>query len=309
MRWPMVAVCVVVAAACSPKKYMVRQAADAVAGTSDSTLFTGDDDPELIRDSLPFTLKAMEGLLQQQPDHVGLHATLASGFTTYAYGFVQQEADMAEPRSLAEAQKGWARARKMYRRAHNYALGGLELLHPGFRRAFQADATKAAALLGPADVELAYQAGLSLAAEIVISKDQPELIAQLPSVGALMERCLALDEDWGGGAVHSFMISYESRSPSMGGSAERARKHFERTLQLTGGRKAAPYLSWAEQQCVALQDMKCFTEMLDKALEVDPDAEPRFRLENIIYQRRAAWLRTRATDLIDVPENTEESGT
>lgn len=92
---------------CSPKQYVIRQAADALTGTSDSTLFTGDDDPELVRDSLPVALKGMEALVQSQPDHVGLHASLASGFTTYGYAFVQQEADMAESKSLATAQAGW----------------------------------------------------------------------------------------------------------------------------------------------------------------------------------------------------------
>jgi predicted anti-sigma-YlaC factor YlaD len=292
---------------CSPKQYVMRQAADALTGTSDSTLFTGDDDPELVRDSLPVALKGMEALVQSQPDHVGLHASLASGFTTYGYAFVQQEADMAEAKSLATAQQGWDRAKKLFRRAHRYAMAGLELKHPGFGKAFKADAAKAVQQLNGSDVELAYWAGSSLAAEIVLSKDKPDLLAELPAVGALMHRCLALDEDWGGGAVHSFMVSYESRSPSMGGSAERARKHFERTLELTGGKKAGPYLSWAEQQCVALQDMACFNTMLDKALAIKVDDHPQFRLENVIYQRRALWLRARASDLIDVPDVSEEA--
>lgn len=160
-------------------------------------------------------------------------------------------------------------------------------------------------MLARDDVELAYWAGSSLAAEIVLSKDKPDLLAELPAVGALMNRCLELDEDWSLGAVHSFMVSYESRSPAMGGSPERARKHFERTLQLQGGRKAGTYLSWAEQQCVALQDMACFNDMLDKALAIKVDDHPQFRLENVIYQRRALWLRARAKDLIDVPETEE----
>jgi predicted anti-sigma-YlaC factor YlaD len=37
--------------------------------------------------------------------------------------------------------------------------------------------------------------------------------------------------------------------------------------------------------------------MLDKALSFNPDEEPRFRLVNLIAQRRARWLKSRADDL------------
>jgi predicted anti-sigma-YlaC factor YlaD len=296
---------VVAASACSPKKFVVKQAADALSSSSDSTLFTGDDDPELVRDSLPTMLKAMEALAEQQPEHSGLRATLASSFMTYAYAFVQQEADMAEARSLAEAQAGWMRCRRLYRRAHGYAMQGLEIRHGGFTNLFKRNPEAAVLMLGREDAELVYYAGASLAAEIVVSKDKPDVVAELPQVGHLMNRLLALDEDWNGGAVHSFMVSYEGRSPAMGGSPERARQHFDRAVALAQGRKASLFVSWAEQTCVAQQDMACFNTWLDKALAIDVDAHRPTRLENMIFQKRARWLKARATDLIDVPDATE----
>jgi predicted anti-sigma-YlaC factor YlaD len=154
-------------------------------------------------------------------------------------------------------------------------------------------------------VESAYWCGVSLAAEVSLSKDRPEVVAQLPGVGAIMAKVLALNESFGTGSVHSFMVNYEARGESMGGSMERARKHFDRAVELTGGNKAGVYVTWAEAYCVPRQDMACFNEMLDKALAVDVNRVPGFRLENTLSQRRATWLRGRATDLIDVP-TTEE---
>lgn len=300
-------VCVLLASACSPKRIIVKQAADALSGTSDSTVWTGDDDPELIRDSLPFALKTMESLLDSQPDHVGLHLSLCSGFTTYGYGFVQPEADMIEEKSYADAQKGWERAKKLYRRARGYCVRGMELKHPGFTAALKTNPENAAAMANQDDVGFLYWLGASLAAEIVLSKDKPDMIAELPAVGAMMNRALVLDEDFEHGSVHEFMVSYESRSESMGGSPQRAKQHFDRALELNGGNKAGIYLSWAENFCVAKQDRKCFDEMIEKALAVDVNKVPANRLSNTISQRRALWLKSRASDLIDTGDTTEEA--
>jgi len=51
----------IVLASCSPKKYAINQLGDALAGTG--TTFASDDDPELIRGALPFSLKLIESLL------------------------------------------------------------------------------------------------------------------------------------------------------------------------------------------------------------------------------------------------------
>jgi predicted anti-sigma-YlaC factor YlaD len=285
-------------AACNVKQYALRQAADALSSTGESTAWTGDDDPELIRDSLPFALKTMESLLASEPDHVGLLTGLASGFTTYGYAFIQQTADMAQERSLAEAKRGWDRARKHYQRAQAYALRGLEVRHPGFTSTFKADAARAVKQLTAADVELTYWTAASLGALIGISKDRPEFIAEWPSAGVLMQRALALSPDWNRGAIHELLISFESRSEIMGGSLQRAQQHFERALALQQGLKAAPYVSWAENYCVARQDRTCFDEMLGRALAIDLDQSPGDRLANVIMKRRAEWLKSRAEDLI-----------
>jgi predicted anti-sigma-YlaC factor YlaD len=48
---------------------------------------------------------------------------------------------------------------------------------------------------------------------------------------------------------------------------------------------------------VAGPDRAEFERLLDRALAVDADAAPEFRLANLIAQRRAAWLRTRVDEL------------
>src|SRR5262245_15256070 len=81
---------------CSIRRYALNQAADALAGSS--TTFASDDDPELVKAAAPFSLKLMESLLAENPQHRGLLTSAASGFTQYAYAFVEDEADEIEPR-------------------------------------------------------------------------------------------------------------------------------------------------------------------------------------------------------------------
>src|SRR5579864_3675010 len=76
---------------CSVKKYAINQLGNALAGTG--TTFASDDDPELIRAAVPFSLKLVESLLAENPRHEGLLLAAARGFTQYSYAFVQEDAD------------------------------------------------------------------------------------------------------------------------------------------------------------------------------------------------------------------------
>src|SRR5262245_40314825 len=55
---------------CSPSKFAANQIGNSIAKSGD--VFTSDDDPELVRDAIPFGLKTMESLLRENPRHLGL---------------------------------------------------------------------------------------------------------------------------------------------------------------------------------------------------------------------------------------------
>ena len=56
------------------------------------------------------------------------------------------------------------------------------------------------------------------------------------------------------------------------------------------GKRAGTYVSFAENACVPAQNAAEFKSLLEKALAVDPDADPDNRLANLVAQRRARWL-------------------
>ena len=107
--------------------------------------WASDDDPELVREALPFALKTMESLLAESPRHKGLLLGASSGFTQYAYAFVQSEADYLEASDLATATAMRRRALKLYLRARGYGLRGLEVDHPGLGQRLTRDPAGAVA--------------------------------------------------------------------------------------------------------------------------------------------------------------------
>jgi len=74
--------------------------------------------------------------------------------------------------------------------------------------------------------------------------------------------------------------------------------HFDRQVVLTKGQLASPFVSLAETVSVQRQDRAEFESMLQRALAIDSDARPEWRLQNLISQRRARWLLGRENDLI-----------
>ncbi len=285
------------APACSVRPMAVNAVGNALAQGGSS--WGRDDDPELVRDATPFALKTIEGLLEQSPRHEGLLLAAASGFTEYAYAFVQSEADYAESRDLAAATAMRARAVRLYRRALEYGLRGLEVDHPGFRDELRRDPVAAAATVTKkTDVPLLYWTAAAWGAAISLAKEDPELAAGLPATEALVRRAIALDEGFDAGALYDFLISYDGGRPaSAGGSVERARADLARALALSGGRRAAPLVAFAETVSVGAQDRAEFTRLLKQALAIDPDRAPDFRLANLVAQRRARWLLGRADEL------------
>src|SRR5213080_3256685 len=101
-----------VATGCSVRRMAVNRLSDALA--AGGTTFASDDDPELVKAAVPFSLKLMESLLAESPKHKGLLFATASGFTQYAFAFVQQDADEMEEKDLAAATEIRARESCIY---------------------------------------------------------------------------------------------------------------------------------------------------------------------------------------------------
>jgi predicted anti-sigma-YlaC factor YlaD len=289
--------------ACSIKKFAINKVGDALA--SGGSTYTSDDDVELVAGALPFSLKLVESLIAESPKHKGLRMVAAQGFASYAYIEVQPKIDRAMVTDIDEAQKLKARARRLYMRGHKQGLAGLEISHRDFAERLAQEPRRAVADLKKKDVPLIYWTAAGLGMAISTSKDDPAMIARIPEVEALIDRALELDPGWDKGSLHEFFIQLAASKPGKL-DVEQIQNHFEKALELSKGKKAGLFVTYAEALAIPQQNREEFIMLLEKALAIDPDDYPDGRLLNIIAQRRARWLLDRVDDLILVEEEPAE---
>ncbi len=274
---------------CSVQRVAVNSLADALSGST-TGVFASDDSPEFVAEAVPFGLKLNEALLEQTPDHKGLLLATASGYTQYSYAFVQLRADTLTPWNSHRSKELKTYAKKLYLRSRYYGFRAMEVEWPGFKDNLFANPDSTMELMTVADVPTLYWLGLSWMGAISITMADMKLLSELPYAEKILRRCLQLDEDYGEGALHEFFITYDgSRGESMGGGADKAIAHYERALELSGGRKASTYVALASTVAIRNQDADLFQKLLKQSLAVNVKAYPENQLENTIAQRKAAW--------------------
>jgi len=284
------------ASGCSVKKLAVNSFADAL-GSGAGTSFTSESDLTLVEGALPFSLKAMEGLLAEVPDNRGLCLSLARAYMLYAYAFVDLRADEIKDADFHAYQELKGRARNLYFRAYDYARQGLLLESAFFRADFEKNGVAALEQLhSKTAVPFLYWSGVSLAKWITLAKTDPAAAVRLPEAAAYMQRALALDPDYDLGSIHEFFISYEARGAIMGGDMKKADEHFEQARALAAGRKLSPVLTYVEACSIPEQNRQEFEKYLAEAAAYDVDKYPEYRLINTIMKKRAAWLLDRKDD-------------
>lgn len=270
--------------ACSPQARLVRGVADQLAGQGAAT----EDDLGLAREASAFYLKLSESVLAQTPGHLPLAASVAGGFTQYAYAFVGFEAERLEGTDAKAAQRLRERAARLYLRAQRHALAALEANQPGFTKSL----TAAPALRLPADqVEVAYWAAASWAAHIALSKDKPEVVADLPQAVRLAQAAYERSPQHGRGALASLMGTLEAARP--GGSAQQAAVYFDRAIAAGAGRQAGALVAKAEALSQPAGDRAAFERLLREALAI---AAAHRDLSNEVMRERAQWLLDTADD-------------
>jgi predicted anti-sigma-YlaC factor YlaD len=277
---------------CSIRQMAANSVGDMLAEGGSGTTFTGESDPELVRDALPFTMKLHELLLEKSPDHSGLLLATGRLFIMYAHAFVKEEAEYLPDEEIDAKLDMLKRAEGLYLRGQEYVGRAIEIRHPGFGEEMDAGRyTEALSAVTMEDVPYLYWCGVGWMGAYSATGFDLSLMPLRTKALPLLEKVLELDESFEAGAVHEFFLAYYGALPvAMGGSQEKARLHFERALALSNGNRIGPYISFARSVSVANQDAGEFRRLMGIALEFDPDVSPENRLVNIIAQRRARWL-------------------
>ena len=271
------------------KRKAVGMVAETLASSGD--VFTRDDDLELVGEAIPFGLKLYESLLDSAPTNKDLLIATCSNFTQYGVAYIETEAlVLGDAQHHDEVVRLNARALKLYLRAKGYCERAMEVRFPGIMQKLPADPVAALAKAGKKDVPLLYWMAASWGSAIALGVDRPDLVIDMPTVRALAERAVALDETWSRGTLHEMFVSLDSLPPALGGNPEQARTHFTKAVELQKGLSPGPYVALALGVAVPAQDRAEYEKLLNEALAIDPAKDPSNQLVTLVQQRRARAL-------------------
>ena len=273
---------------CAVRPFVVDQTAQALAGQPMSS----EDDLQLAREASAFYLKFSESVLKEAPGHLKLAEVVSAGFTQYAYAFVAFDAEKIDAKNPKEAAQMRERAARLYARAHLHAMTALTRSDGGFATALRATDPQKQPRLTQAQVPLAYWAAASLGGLISMSKDDPDLVADLPLSMRLAELAWQVQPSYGQGALASLMGTLESAK--VGGSRSKATRYFDQAIDLSGGQEAGPYVAKAENVALPAEDKKLFEQLLRQALDI---SQQHRSLQNEVMRERAQWLLVSVDDL------------
>ncbi len=247
---------------------------------------TEEQDLDFAAQALPSNLKLMEVMLKSEPDNARLLRLLAEGFNSYALGFVED----TDP----------ARARTFYQRATDYAMR-LVRQDAALGKAFDGTADELKAELtkhGRDDVPAIFWAAFGMGSYLNLALDNPDAIAMLPKVEAMMKFVADVDSGFYYAGADLFLGTlYGSRSKLLGGDPERSRQHFERALRINGGKVLLTYVYYARSYAVQTLNEPLFDQLLTTVDQTSIDVLPKFRLGNAIAKRKGKLLRAKEPDL------------
>lgn len=301
----------------SIEKMAVNKLSDMLSSDSGAGAFTRDDDPQLIADALPFTLKMYELLMDLNPEDSALKLAAGKAFVMYANGFIQTPASMLGDEEYLKQEKMLERSRKMYLRGRNYILQSLFLEIKDGEELLALDPDGFLKEVDKNQVTALYWASAGWLGAFSCNPFDMELAQTVHIPVAFLFRALDLDEEYGNGSIHDLMLTIWASlppaiienalltAPETGGAFEekyykefnisedeedRARFHFARSVALSDGKNPSTYISLASSFSVKNQDYSEFESLLTRALAVDPYEDPDTQLTVIIYQEKARWL-------------------
>lgn len=235
------------------------------------------DDPELLKSGLPAYLLLVDGLIYRSPDSAGLLAAGAQLFALYGSRFAESEARSA---TLT------AKARRYGERAicltHTPACEWRGMPFEQFGAQLNAVESK--------QIDELFAFGVSWLANLDATSSDWTAVAELPWAEAALERALALDETYQNGAIHGYLgILNTLRPPALGGRPEIAKEHFERAVELGGGRDLSIKVEYARRYARLVFDQELHDRLLTEVLDSPVDA-PGLTLFNVLAKQEAEAL-------------------
>lgn len=256
--------------------YFISSASESMAADLASTI-RNQDDPKTVQDGAPAYLLLIDSLITGDPENPKLLLAGANLYGSYAGAFVQ---DAARAQRLTD--KAWTLSQRAMCQQQAALCGWNQQPFDKFVAALPAMTT--------ADVPTLYTYATTWAGWIQVHQSDWNAVADIPKVGAVMQRVLTLDEAHDHGGAHIYLGFLATLlPPSLGGKPDEARAHFERASELSHGRNLMAVVMLAERYARTVFDRPLHDRVLKEVLAADPH-ERNLTLMNTLAQQRASEL-------------------
>jgi hypothetical protein len=217
---------------------------------------------------------------------------LTKSWASAAFAFIEDEMEQAQDLYGAEselAQYHKARAAAAYSRAIHYAEKLLDGRNPGLKDAMRNAETMRNWLNGftrQKDAPALFWFGQAWMSRVNLLKDNPDYVAELFVGMMAIKRSVELDENYNYGSGHVILGAYHSRSRMAKVELKQAKTHFDRAIELTGGRALLAKFNMAAKYHCATIDQESYVKLLSEVV-LAGDVMPEQRLQNTIAKRKA----------------------
>ena len=242
-----------------------------------SSSILNQSDPTLIEAGVPAYLLLVDGFIHDSPDS---EALLAAGAQVYAlYGSRFSTDPEAAVRFTQKARDYGSRA----------ICEALERACSWDGLAYE-DFVAELSTVDAKQVDYLYAYALGWLSYLEATSADLSAVAELPWVEAAMQRTLDLDESFEQGAVHTWLGIIKSlRPPALGGEPEIAQAHFERALELSGGRDLSVKVEYARRFARLMYEQELHDRLLQEVLAA-PAEQDGYTLFNVLAQQDAQAL-------------------
>lgn len=273
MLWPMLLLFTLTLSACG------------LSGLQDgfSKAIMNQPDPETVREGLPSFLIATDAMIEADPDSISRLVTGAELYSAFTSLFRHEP-----ERAKILASRARAYGEKAFCLAADIDCDLAKMDFQKFSELLEDFAEDEVSVL------LGYATGWLTWANI--NRDDWSVAAGLPKIEAVLTRIVVLQEDFRFGTAHNYLgILKTLRPPSLGGKPEEAREHFERAIELSGGRNLSARTDYAEYYARLIYDRELHDRLLNEVLQMPVEA-PGLTLMNSLAKRRAQNLLDSAED-------------
>jgi len=254
-----------------------------------------ESDYELARQAIPGTLKTVEGFWMVDPENPNLIRILTEGYCQYGTGFVEDDWEAAKfAKNIEQTDYHNERSTKIFTRCLNYALLNLG---ERWQKGIFGTPDVVAKLLADTNINCRFSllfAGLALGSLVNHNLTRIEMLVNLPTVEAILNRVLEMDKanpptDKAHAAMPRIALGMlaTARPKALGGKPEEGQKHFEAAIALTEGKYLLPRVLMAYRVGKANNDQAFFHNQLKIVIETPPSVWPEQRLANEVAHRKA----------------------